>query len=179
MKKIYIVLTHTGTVLSRIIKVYTKNEFSHVSISLDKNLDKMYSFGRLNPYNPFIGGFIHEHIDKGTFYRFKKTKTTIYSLDISDKQYKKLEDLILKFETNKKKYTFNIIGLFAVAVKLKIKINRSFYCAEFVKYILDESDIKTELPDIIKPEDFKYLQKTTEIYNGVLKEYKCSEKNLI
>ena len=53
MKQIYIVLTHTGTALSTIIKYYTKDEFSHVSISLDEELEEMYSFGRLNPYNPF------------------------------------------------------------------------------------------------------------------------------
>lgn len=53
--KIYIILTYTGTLLSKIIKFYTKDEFSHVSLALDIGLNKMYSFGRLNPYNPFIG----------------------------------------------------------------------------------------------------------------------------
>ena len=38
IKKIYIVLTHTGTTLSKIIKNYTNDEFSHVSISLDSEL---------------------------------------------------------------------------------------------------------------------------------------------
>lgn len=38
MKKIYIVLTHTGTTLSKIIKSYTKDESSHVSIALDSEL---------------------------------------------------------------------------------------------------------------------------------------------
>ena len=56
MKKIYIVLTYTGTILSRLVKYYTKKEYSHVSISLDENLEEMYSFGRLNAYIPFIGG---------------------------------------------------------------------------------------------------------------------------
>lgn len=44
MKKIYIILTHTGTLLSKIIKMYTKDEYSHVSISLDSELEEMYSF---------------------------------------------------------------------------------------------------------------------------------------
>ena len=44
MKEIYFVLTHTGTALSKIIKGFTKDEFSHVSISLDINLKEMYSF---------------------------------------------------------------------------------------------------------------------------------------
>ena len=43
MKEIYIVLTHTGTSLSRIIKYYTKDEFSNVSIALDLKLRQMLS----------------------------------------------------------------------------------------------------------------------------------------
>ena len=77
MKKIYIILAHTVTILSTIIRYWTKDEFSHVSIALVAELEQMYSFGRLNPYNPFWGSFVHEHIDKGTFKRFKKTKTEV------------------------------------------------------------------------------------------------------
>ena len=67
MRKVYLVLTYTGTILSRIVKFYTKKEYSHVSIALDENLEEMYSFGRLNPYVAFIGGFVHEKIDKRYF----------------------------------------------------------------------------------------------------------------
>ena len=42
-------------------------------LELDEDLTKMYSFGRLYPYNPFLGGFVHEGLDRGTFKRFKKT----------------------------------------------------------------------------------------------------------
>ena len=60
MKKIYIILTNTGTVISRIVKIYTRKKYGHVSIALDKKLKNMYSFGRLKATNPFIGGFVHE-----------------------------------------------------------------------------------------------------------------------
>ena len=88
MRKIYIVLTYTGTILSKLVKMYTKREFSHVSIALDEDLKEMYSFGRLNPYNPFIGGFVHEYMDKGTFKRFSKTNAQIYCLELTEKQVK-------------------------------------------------------------------------------------------
>ena len=58
VEKIYIIQSCTGTILSNIIKGYTKNIYTHVSLSLDINLNNMYSFGRLNPYNPFWGGFV-------------------------------------------------------------------------------------------------------------------------
>ena len=171
MKKIYLVLTHTGTMLSRIIKVYTKNEFSHSSISLDDKLMKMYSFGRLNPNNPFIGGFVHEYIDKGTFKRFKNTTTKVYELNISDEQYDKIQEIINKLETHKSEYKFNVLGLFLVALKFRYKREKSFYCAEFVKYVLEHSNLNLNLPNIPKPDDFRNLDGMLEIYTGKLNQY--------
>ncbi len=120
MKRIYIILTYSGTVLSRIVKAYTGAEYSHVSIGLDENLTKMYSFGRLNPYNPFIGGFVHEGINIGTFKRFKNTQTAVYSIMISDEQYNRLNQIIHKVEATSQEYKFNFIGLVAVASTLCI-----------------------------------------------------------
>ena len=172
--KIYIVLTYTGMLLSKIIKTYTKDEFSHVSISLDEELKQMYSFGRLNPYNPFIGGFVHEGINTGTFRRFIKTKTEIYSLEVNEDQYNSIEKIIRDIETCENPYKFNIIGLFAVSIKKKIKTEHSFYCAEFVKYVLENSGIKTNLPEIIRPENFKTLENIKLEYKGRLIGYKVS-----
>lgn len=174
MKKIYIILTHTGTVLSTIIKYYTKDEFSHVSIALDADLEEMYSFGRLNPYNPFLGSFVHEHINKGTFKRFKKTKTEVYSMFVTDEQYEKAKKTIEYFNNNKQKYKFNIIGLACVSINKKIMRKNSFYCAEFVKHILKVIGITevNELPKIIRPQNFKQLKGLRLEYEGLLKKYK-------
>ena len=87
VRKIYIVLTYTGTLLARLVKAYTKKEYSHVSLSLDEDLSHMYSFGRLNPYNPFIGGFLQQSPLFGKFKRFHKTQSIIYSIVVEDDQY--------------------------------------------------------------------------------------------
>lgn len=171
MKKIYIILTYTGTMLSKIIKYYTGDEFSHVSIALDSQLRKMYSFGRLNPYNPFWGGFVHERINSGTLKRFSKTKARVYSLEIDDEQYEKLKYTIFCIKKLKRSYKFNILGLFAVGFKIKIRADKSFYCAEFVKYVLEEANIETKLPELIKPEDFKQIKNLELEYDGLLKFY--------
>jgi hypothetical protein len=170
MKKIYIVLTYTGTILSKIVKVYTKKEFSHVSIALDEDLKEMYSFGRLNAYNPFWGGFVHEGLDRGTFKRFKKTKAKIYSLQVKDDQYDKVVKVIRDIQNNRLDYNFNILGLIGVMINYKVKRENYFYCAEFVKYVLEQSNI-CNLPEIIKPEDFKEIDNLNVVYNGVLQEY--------
>lgn len=169
--RIYIVLTYTGTALAKLIKGYTKAEFSHVSISLDEELNKMYSFGRLTPYNPFVAGMLHEKINEGTFKRFRKTKTSVYSLNITMEQYKKVEEMVTEMYKNKEKYNFNFSGLFAAGFNKKITKPNTFYCAEFVKYLLDYANINLNLPDIVKPEDFKSIEKLKLIYKGKLRKY--------
>ena len=89
MKKIYIVLTHSGSLLSKTIKIVKVYEYTHGSISLDKDLKQLYSFDRIKPYNAFIGGFVQESPNYGTFKRFSKTKSKIFCIDVTEKQYKK------------------------------------------------------------------------------------------
>lgn len=70
-KQLYIVISQTGTLLSRILKQITGAEYNHASISLSRDLERMYSFGRRHPYNPFWGGFVIESPRTGTFKRFR------------------------------------------------------------------------------------------------------------
>lgn len=171
MKKIYIVLTYSGTILSKAIRLIKKDEYTHVSISLDKDLNEMYSFGRLNPYIAFIGGFVHESPKYGTFKRFKETKTKIFYIEITNEQYRRLKKTIKHFKKNKKNYKFNILGLFFVAFEKKVVKKNSFYCAEFIKYLLENAKIKNNLPNIVSPEDFKNIDNINTVYKGYLKNY--------
>ncbi len=178
MKGIYLILTYTGTVPSKVIRSFTKDEFSHVSISLDLELSEMYSFARLRKYNFFVAGFLHEKINEGTFKRFKKTKTKIYHMMVTEEQYEIIKETIEEFKQNKSEYKFNILGLCAVSIHTKIKRDHYFYCAEFVKYLLEKAKIKTNLPEIVKPEDFRRLDGIEEIYSGYLRDYKSSKIKL-
>ena len=171
MKKIYIILTQTGSVVSQIVKVYTRKKYGHVSISLDRELKNMYSFGRLKATNPFIGGFVHESQKHGTFYKFKDTTATIYSLEIEDEKYEKLKNEIDTFKKTRREYSFNAIGLFAVAAHLKIKRKNKYYCAEFVQELLQRAGVHNEFPNIIKPEDFLKIPGLKLEYDGYLRDY--------
>lgn len=177
MKKIYIVLAHTETLLSRIIKMKTGAEYTHVSISLDEDLKNMYSFGRKYSYIAFLGGFVKEGADFGTFKRFYNTEISIYELEVSDEVYEKICQKIEYIKVHKDEYKFNILGLFLAGFEKKRKLDKTYYCAEFVKLLMEKSGIDTEgLPDIIKPEHFKNLKNTKLIYKGKLKEYKRTNR---
>lgn len=172
MKKIYIVLAHTGTLLSRIIRIKTGAEYTHSSIALDEDLKEMYSFGRKYSYIAFIGGFVREGASFGTYKRFYNTEISLYELTITDEQYSKLKETIEYVKVHKDEYKFNILGLFLAGFNRKRKQEKTYYCAEFVKAVLDKSGIDvSNLPDVIKPENFKNLKDAKLIYKGLLKEY--------
>ena len=134
----------------------------------------MYSFGRLNAYNPFVGGFVHENIKWGTFKRFKKTVTAIYSIEVTEEQYEIIRNIIEKLKEHKDDYKFNIMGLFGVAFHFKLSRNKKFYCAEFVKYLIEAANIELDLPELIKPNDFQYLRNLKLEYKGELYKYHLS-----
>ncbi len=177
MKKLYIVLTRTASVLSRVINVVKNSEYGHVSISLDKDLNRLYSFGRLNPYNPFIGGFVKEGIETGTFKRFKDTTCLVMEINVTDEQYENAERIIENFYANKEAYKYNVEGLFLAALGIKLDRPDKFYCSEFVKYLLMSVQYEYDFPEIIAPCDFQELE-SKRIYEGYLRDYRKNSQIL-
>lgn len=175
MKKIYIVLSQTGTLFSRVLKLFTGAKFNHSSISLDGSLTKMYSFGRLNPKNPFIGGFVEEGKDKGTFKRFQKTKALVFEVDIEDDKYHAMVYFIEHLLRHKNEFHYNYLGVFFAIFKKNFEAKKRFYCSQFVKVFLQcfKVENSSELPKIIKPIDFLKLNNKTIIYEGLLQNYKA------
>lgn len=58
MKKIYVILLHTNTIPSKLVRFFTNYKYSHVAISLSRNCDILYSFGRKKIDSIFNGGFV-------------------------------------------------------------------------------------------------------------------------
>ena len=180
MKKIYVILSHTGTILSKAIKLRTGAEYTHASIALDRNLRNMYSFGRLNPYIAFLGGFVRESKNFGTFKRFKNTQVSILELEVTEKQYEQIHYQICYMKRNKRKYSFNYLGLILAGINMKNTNKYQFYCSEFVKYILEQANLDlTNLPEITKPEDLKKLKNAHIVYKGYLRDFEVEKIDLM
>ena len=173
MKSIYIILSQTGTMFSRVLKFFTRAEFNHASISLEPTLEHMYSFGRLNPYNPFVGGFVEEGKNRGTFKRFDKTKAMVLEFNVSDEKYKAIRYFIEYFVEHKTEFRYNYLGILFACFKKHYTSQKRFYCSEFVSECLKVFNIENanELPNIIKPIDFLKLNNKQIIFTGILKNY--------
>lgn len=92
-KKVFLLLTDTGTLFTKMIKYYTKKTYNHASTSFDPHLMNVYSFGRKSARNPFVGGFVKEDIQAGLF---EQARCAIYCCEVSDTQIKKVNHYIKK-----------------------------------------------------------------------------------
>ena len=172
-KSIYVVLSQTGTMFSRALKFFTHAEYNHSSISLTPSLETMYSFGRLNPYNPFIGGFVEEGKNIGTFKRFYKTRAMVIEFKVSVEKYNAIQYFIEYFKNHKTEFHYNYLGVLFACFRKYHTSSKRFYCSEFVKTCLETFNIENagELPRIIKPIDFLKLENKNIIYQGFLQNY--------
>ncbi len=172
-RQIYVIVSQTGTMLSRLLKLATGARYNHVSVSLDPELYTMYSFGRLNPYNPFWGGFVRESKLRGTFKRFKNTEAVVLAIDIDDDKYEVIKEYLETMYDNKNIYRYNYLGLILAAVRFCYRRRNSYYCSEFVKDLLLRFDITEEeyFRRIAQPIHFLGLPDAKVIYRGKLRSY--------
>ncbi|WP_438313465.1 hypothetical protein [Sporosarcina sp. FA9] len=169
-KTIYIVLTDTGTVLSKMIGMYTRKDFNHASIAFDEQLTEVYSFGRKYQSNPFIAGFVKENVAEGIF---RDASCAVLSWKVSESEFERIRFKIRHIEQNKEQYRFNFIGLFGVAVNKGIDRERAYFCSQFVATVLNESDLPmfSVSPSLVQPHHFSKIKCFNHVYEGDLHSY--------
>lgn len=172
-KEIYIVITQTGSIVSRMLKRITGAEYNHVSISLDPELHSMYSFGRRFTYFPWYGGFVTESPEFGTFKRFSETRAIVLSIPVSQKSYDRIRKRLREMLKNKNAYHYDNIGLLLAYFNISYKRDRYYYCSDFVREMLVEFGVEDPglfLP-IVQPRHFLDIPDCRVVYRGKLREY--------
>lgn len=168
--RVYILLTQTSSVLTKLIKFCTKAPYNHASLAFDERLEYTYSFGRVKPNDPLIGGFAHERLDTGVF---KDATCQLLSLDVTESQYKKMRERVAQIEADQTKYKFNLIGLFGTKFNFNLDRKHAYFCSQFVSKILQEVGIFPEdFPaHLVTPSDLADHINLKIEYQGTLSDY--------
>ena len=171
-KYVYVIVSQTGTILSRVLKLMTRAKYNHASIAFDPALKTMYSFGRLHAYNPFIAGLVRESLHHGTFHRFKNTDAIILTLAVDPKTHEQMLADVRAMYRDKKNYHYNYLGLCYAFFGVKKQYARTFYCSEFVEHMLKKYQLAAFDPEaIIKPMDLCAIRGGRVIYRGRLQNF--------
>lgn len=170
-KKVYLLLTDTGSLFAKLIKSYTKKPFNHASIAFDQELLDVYSFGRKNPRNPFLAGFVKEDIQSVLFHR---AQCAIYAMTVTDRQFYKMKQYVQIMYEHKEHFHYNLLGLFGLVLNKPIQRENAFFCSQFVARILEDCDIMKFEKDfsLIAPHDLPVAIPFECIYEGALSDYR-------
>ena len=177
-RHIYIVLTRTNTVLSNLISLIKNDEYTHASISVNKDLNTMYSFGRKHACNPFVGCFVKENLFEGVFGFHNKLKGQVLKLKVTGEQYDEVTKLLYDFVSNSNYYKYNYLGLINSLLNRESFCDDRFLCSEFVYYVLNKVGIADlDKPrNLVRPQDL--LNITSEIvFEGNLKSNQFTKDN--
>ncbi|MFD0869007.1 Uncharacterised protein [Chlamydia abortus] len=170
-KQVYLLLSDTGTLFTRLIRLYTGAPYNHASIAFDRELNEVYSFGRKRPRNPFIGGFIKENINSPLF---RNATCAIYCIKVEKSVYERMRRKIRDIEQNKCQYRYNLLGLFGILFKRKIPRKNAYFCSQFVAWIFQQHGVALvdKCPSMTTPCDLEKSELVHLIYAGELCHYR-------
>ncbi len=169
-KSVYILLTRTDTFMSRIIAAVTQARYTHASLSLDYGLNRMYSFGRLYAYFPFIGCFKREETTSGVYARFRRSPCVLFELKVTETSYNAICAHIGELERHASRYKYNLLGLFTNYIGLPVRREHHYFCSEFVADTLVRGDALrlARDPSLVRPSDFLEMVELKPVFAGTI-----------
>ena len=174
MKDIYILLTKSDTLFSKAIYRITRAEYTHASISLDRELTRLYSFGRKYRFSMLPAGFVHENINNGVMGSSNTMKCALYRIRISDRSYRRLERRIRHMESNRESYRYNIMGIPLCMFGIANERKTHFFCSQFVSGMLIKSGAidrgVLRAPSLTHPSDLQKIPKARCVFEGTMAE---------
>lgn len=172
LKQIYILLSKTETLPSRLIHRTTGGSFTHTSLALTPKTNRFFSYARRTLNNPLNAGLIVEDIHALVFARYPNCHCALYTIEISDEAYEKIKQFISLYLQNYKKAKYNFFGVIPLRFGIRIQRRWRLVCSQFVAIALQESG-EIELPKdpyLMLPNDFPQIKGVKKIYDGILKD---------
>ncbi len=139
-KTIYVVFSKTGTGIGKMICALTQSYYNHVSISFNKDLRTMYSFGRRYKNSPLAGGFI---VERPTRYlaNGNDIEVKVCRVELCPAEYARLRSLLVDFYRHRDDILYNTFGALCSLVGRRGYIPDAYTCIDFVTYALGISGV--------------------------------------
>ena len=140
-KDIYILLTDTKTLVSKVSRMVTGDPYNHVSLMLTDNFDDgIYTFSLGNGINGIKGGFMVEGRAN-----LKGSRYSMYRLGVTQGVYDKIKARVTDYVNGVEKTSYNHLGLFNAIFKkniFKSEDDQTSICSEFVVEVLKFSGVE-------------------------------------
>lgn len=169
---LYILLSQTGTKVSRCIKLFTRKPYNHASVAVDLSLEELYSFCRNDCRHPLPATFNREIVGSGTFGMFHTIPCEIYAIPITSAEKQKFRQYIEYLKASRSLYSYNLLGLCTTFLHIRWTRKKKMHCAEFVANVLQYVGVKlSKQPSLYTPDDLRYVQDALLVYRGELNHF--------
>ncbi len=136
MATLYIVFTATRYKTGGFIRLMTRGQYNHVSISFDPDLDEVYSFGRLLLHTPFCGGFVREGSER-FIYGGKRAAVSVCAVHVDDAHMRAVRARVNSMlRSGPYHYIYNMASAALVPMRVRAHIRDCYTCIEFAVSIL-------------------------------------------
>lgn len=172
MKTIYILLTRSDTILSRMVRLVTAARYTHVSIAFDEHLQAVYSSSRKNGRTLFPAGPCREKLESGYWREHNAVPCALYELRVSNQTYWAAMREVEQIMSRQEAYHFNILGLLLCRLNVPFHRRYHFFCSQFVGLVLGQSGALKlpKDPTVMKPSDYMNLPELVCRFQGRLHE---------
>ena len=171
---VYVVVMHTGSVVSTVIKKATGDLYSHASISFDPSLTNMYSFGNKRiKGKAFANGFKKEDIHN-EFFSSRTIPYAMYMVPVTKEELVAMKKRLDYFVKNENKFSFDMIGLVKIFFGIADNPENRYFCSRFVMDVLNAgrpADPYTQEESLVKPQDLAETNFARYVMGGYLKDY--------
>ena len=170
MKKLYLFLSRTDSIASKIVHFFTKTTYTHASLSFDEDCVYLYSSGRKKGFKMFPAGPTRESLYRGFFGRDDHTPCVLYSFDVPDEVFDKARAEIEYFMEHNDDYKFSAWGIIACKFGIRWERKNKYFCSQFVAEILTRSGaVSLGKPScLVHPRDYQKIEGLTKHFEGTV-----------
>ena len=164
-KYLYVVFSATPYRIGRLIRNLTGETYNHISLSLDKDLRRMYSFSRRFYRTPFYGGFVWESPSR---YQVNghDSQICLCALPVTDSQHKQLEQLVEAMYSKRQSYLYNHLSVLGTVIRKPIPVKDAYTCVEFCIRILRDMGVDVHPGKYYTIGDVQKLLQPYTVYSG-------------
>ena len=116
--KVTILLTKYGDPFSRLIKLMSRCEYTHASISIDEEEDLFYSFN--------LKGFVEEHWKNRKSKHLLSGRKYIH-LYVTDEVFNKLKEELEAFKNRKSEFSYSAFGTILCLFKIPTELKKGIF----------------------------------------------------